>query len=409
MGRTRLPITAACLSLALTAACGGTAPAHPSTAGSPAPSASPSPAAPADAATPAAAPAEQAVSPAWKRAPGGDLEGSSALVDVAAAGPRDVWAVGYKESAEDREGTPALQHWNGRRWAQTAVDPADAWHLVGVSAAGPRDVWIVGNGEHPYAARWDGARWSGHRPFGVAEGHHLGGVAAGAGRTWFAGSSPTRGMVLTWKNGAFDNVFQADGYFSAIAAGPGHVWAVGADAGPAETAPGNPMIWHGAAVSGEEIQSWTRARTPEIPGGTLRRVWMISPSDVWAVGSVSPPGGGPKRPLVMHGDGDRWRQVRVPVAGGTLDGVTATAADDVWITGVDAAHPGQVLFLHFDGRAWTTSYGPVFRRETEDQQYPDGHHVHRTSVTRVPGSTSLWTVGSVGVGDDEQEFVLRRH
>ncbi|MCW2878157.1 MAG: hypothetical protein JWQ95_2257 [Sphaerisporangium sp.] len=395
----RWPIVITCL--ALVAACGDgrtRAPTSP-------PAAAPSTGGPSLSGTPAVAATGQiAASPAWKPVRGANLEGEAALLDVAATGPRDAWAVGYKESAEDREGTPALQHWDGTRWTETPVSASDAWHLVGVSAGGPDDVWIVGNGQNAYAGHWDGRRWSGWHPFGVAEDYFLSDVATSGGHAWLVSRNPTQGVITEWRGQGFRKALSADGYFTAVTARPGHVWAVGTDA---PSGSGTPMVWHGSAVSGSEIQSWERGQTPEIPGGVLRRVWMITPSDVWAVGSVSSAGDTVETPLVLHWDGASWGEVEVPVARGKLEGVTAFGSDDVWISGIDAAHSGQALFLHFDGRTWTPSYGPLLRRERAGQQYPQSDDVGRTGITRVPGTSRLWAVGSVGWGDAEDDFILR--
>ncbi|MFC4531307.1 hypothetical protein [Sphaerisporangium dianthi] len=404
MGTTlRWPAAMTCLILAFAPACGGGAERTP-----PAKRATSAPAA-GGAATAVPSPAatgRTAASPAWKTFAGAGLDGSSALLDVAASGPRDAWAVGYERSAEDREGTPVLQHWDGARWTETPVSPADAWHLVGVSTAGPRDAWVVGNGESPYAAHWDGARWRRWHPYGIADEYVLADVAATGGHAWLAGRGATQGVITEWTGRGFRNALRADGYFMAVTAKPGHVWAVGNDA-PASGTPGDPMIWHGSAVSGTAIQSWQRARTPRVAGGVLRRVWMVAATDVWAVGAVSPPGGGPQTPLVLHWDGASWEQVAIPVPRGRLDGVTASGPGDVWISGVDADHSGQVLFLHFDGAEWTRSYGPLMRERRDGQQYEESDDVRRTGIARVPGASHLWTVGSVGTGDEEDDFILR--
>ena len=100
--------------------------------------------------------------------------------------------------------------------------------------------------------------------------------------------------------------------------------------------------------------------------------------------------------------------MEVPVSRGGLHGVTASGPRDLWVSGIDADHAGQLLFLHFDGRRWSREYGPLFRTYAEDQQYDETDDVGRTGITRVPGTDTLWAVGSVGVGDDEEAFVLRR-
>ncbi|MFC7384570.1 hypothetical protein [Sphaerisporangium rhizosphaerae] len=411
MGTTlRWPLAVACLALALAPACAGdqdgAPPARAATstatgAGSPGGAATTGP-------SPAAT-GRTAASPHWKLFAGARLGGAAALLDVAASGPRDAWAVGYKDGAEDSEGRPALQHWDGTRWTETPEGAGDAGRLLGVSAAGARDVWVVGAGDSPYAAHWDGTRWTPRHPYGVAEEYVLSDVAAHGGHAWLAGRNTTQGVITEWTGRGFRNALRADGYFTAVTATTGHVWAVGNDAA-APDAQGGPMIWHGSAVSGTAIQSWQRARTPAIPGGVLRGVWTAGPDDVWAVGAVTAPGGGPRTPrtpLVLHWDGLAWRSVEVPVPGGALDGVTGSGPGDVWISGVDADHSGQALFLHFDGTGWSRSYGPLVREHREGQQYEESDDVRRTGIARVPGAGGLWAVGSVGAGDEEDDFILR--
>ncbi|MBB6475454.1 hypothetical protein [Sphaerisporangium rubeum] len=390
--RTRLPIAAACLAMA--AACGGpgTPSAGPSRSASPGATAGPAPS------------GEIAASPEWRLVPRARTRPASALLDVAATGPDDAWAAGYERAAEDNEGGPALQHWDGERWKRVKPPPG-AVRLTGVAARGPRDAWVVGHGSYGYAAHWDGERWTAYQPFGVAAEHFLTGVAVTKDVTWMTAHNGTRGQVVGWDGRRFRLAFQADGQFLGVSATGGHVWAVGTDAAGAER--GSPMVWHGKAERGGAY-SWQRGRTPDIPGGVLQAVWAVSPSQVWAVGTVTAEDGVSRTPLVLRSDGEAWWRVPLPVAAGVLGGVTALADDDVWISGVDAAHPGQVLILRFDGGAWTTSYGPLMRREQEEQQYPESDQVGRATIAPVPGTSRLWVAGAVGWGDDEDGFFLGR-
>ncbi|MBB2911130.1 hypothetical protein FHS43_002395 [Streptosporangium becharense] len=338
-----------------------------------------------------------AASAAWTAETGAKLSGRTALLDVAATGPRDVWAVGYQDSAEDREGTPAAVRWDGNRWREVTPPAADVHHLEGVSAAGPNDVWVVGNGLGAFAARWDGREWTAHSPFGVAQDYRMADVATGGGSAWFAANGPSGAVVLEWRGGRFHNVLSTGGDLEAITVKEGHVWAVGTSENR------TPLVWHGTGGV------WESARTPPVPGGRLDRVWQISPSNVWAVGRITvEPGGDAARPLVMRWDGGDWTVVEVPVARGALHGVTAFGPRDLWISGVDADHSGQALFLHFDGATWRREYGPLFRVRAGEQQYEESDDVGRTGIARVPGTGALWAVGSVGWGDDEDAFVLRR-
>ncbi|GAA3131736.1 hypothetical protein [Streptosporangium carneum] len=403
----------ALVGVSLVAACGGGRAATPSPSAFSSAPASPSVTRPdptpgrAEPWSPALSPGatgEVPASAAWKVVDPARLSGSSALLDVAVTGPRDAWAVGFQGGAEDREGAPAVVRWDGVRWREVpAFTDRDVYHLVGVSAGGPADVWVVGNGENAFAAHWDGRRWTRHRPFGVAEGHLMTDVAVSGGGAWFTANTPSGAVLVEWRDGEFADVLDnagGGGTFAAVTAKEGHVWAVGS------SQERTPLVWHGRSGS------WERMRPPAIPGGTLRRVWQVSPSDVWTVGEVSTGPDGPgdpnARPLVLHWDGARWKRVEVPVPRGSLHGVTAFGPGDLWISGVDADHAGQALFLHFDGTTWSKEYGPLFRAHREDQQYEETDDVRRTGVARVPGTAALWAVGSVGVGDDEDDFVLRR-
>jgi hypothetical protein len=118
MGNLRV-ITVAVLGMSLIAACGAGRAAAPTPAPGRTASQTPSPQNPVPSQSPAASPAATgavAASSAWTTAEGARLSGNAALLDVAATGPRDAWAIGYQDSAEDREGSPAALRWDGSRW-----------------------------------------------------------------------------------------------------------------------------------------------------------------------------------------------------------------------------------------------------------------------------------------------------
>lgn len=78
---------------------------------------------------------------------------------------------------------------------------------------------------------------------------------------------------------------------------------------------------------------------------TLFGVFAISPTDIWAVGSVG---------TVVHWDGQAWRGVGVAAAGGRdLFDVWASGPKDVWAVGADTASTGGIT-LHYDGTSWTS-------------------------------------------------------
>ncbi|MFI6991567.1 hypothetical protein [Nonomuraea wenchangensis] len=363
------------------------------------------------------------VATAWKGITTPELAANSGLRDVSATGPKDAWAVGHEDAAENDGGVAVLWHWNGVAWEAAPVPPASKGRgpfLWAVSAERPDSVWTVGMEQaatgRVFASHWDGRRWTVRYPFGRANGYFPMSVTAADGKAWFAGGGPSGGVVTEWDGRAFRVLRSGVGgggssVFNAISVKDGQLWAVGS-LGDLKS----PLIHH--EVLGDHGSGWSE--TPDIPLGELKGVWQSSPSDVWAVGTVHSHGDNGNRPLLMHFDGSRWSTVRVPILKGELHDVTALGENDVWISGVDADHAGQVLFLHYDGMRWTREYSWRLRSDgfvtadflEDGGELVDEGLVNRTSITHVPGTTNVWTVGSSGPEDDsetpERHFVLRR-
>jgi len=281
-----------------------------------------------------------------------------------------------------------------------------------IAAASPNDVWMAGSDapgpSSAFASHWDGSRWADRRPFGEQKGYLLSDVAAAGGRAWFVGAGPKGGVIAEWDGHALRRVRSGVGggsaTLNAVSVKDGRLWAVGS-VGAAD-APEAPLIYHEALGGDDSAQQ----EPLHIPLGELTGVRQISPSNVWAVGTLHCHGEDCDRPLVLHWDGSKWSQVQVPIRHGQLYGVTAIGTDDVWVSGVDLDHERQVLFLHYDGKSWTPEYGPSPR--TGDSVEEDDNRVNRPSITAVPGTSTLWSTGSTGVGTDdgdpEQYFALRR-
>jgi hypothetical protein len=266
------------------------------------------------------------------------------LADVAAVGPRDVWAVGWREALS---GTSALgnnqtliEHWDGTVWSLVPSpnpSPDQANRLVGVAAAGPNDVWAVGQaGAQPLLIHWDGARW-------------------------MEVSIPSVPDAAT-------------GLDSIAVTGPTDIWILG------HYYPNN-GDW-GAAIIHWDGQSWTLTKLtapmfdPNLTGAilTLRAIAATSPSDAWIAGDLATyaPGPNPKAPpvlltiqsLIGHWDGSAWKRVEspnpgAPGGGGTLYGIAAAGPRDVWAVGSYFSPSGQqTLTLHWNGNYWVIVPSP---------------------------------------------------
>src|SRR5207247_2102592 len=138
----------------------------------------------------------------------------------------DVWAVGYHNIAlYGSEKTMAL-HWNGSAWSivPTPNIGRNANEFRAVAAAGPNDVWAVGFGAStsnevgvPLAEHWDGPRCAVGESEGNSSGDSL--VEHWDGTTWAVVPSKDGSKPFTALNGV-------------VAVGGSSVWAVGATYDP---------------------------------------------------------------------------------------------------------------------------------------------------------------------------------
>ncbi|HMA36800.1 MAG TPA: hypothetical protein VKY74_20260, partial [Chloroflexia bacterium] len=211
-------------------------------------------AAPAGRAAPWAIPGGQACEPEWnlsiKAAAG------IALSAVAAAGPDNIWAVGEYQIDSGQYQTFA-EHWTGTRWTivpSPNVNPPEfplENRLDGVAAIGPGDTWAVGS-HKTITTTAQTVRVAGQQPL----------IEHWDGQTWSVVPSPSRSPE--W-----------DHHLIGVAGtGPGDVWAVGAVADGALSAP---LVFHWDGGAWRD----TPAPRPPGPNAELLGVTARGPDDAW--------------------------------------------------------------------------------------------------------------------------------
>jgi hypothetical protein len=256
------------------------------------------------------------------------------LLSVAASGSNDVWAVGFQYVKDagytDYHNVALVEHWDGAAWSVVPVPPTRAGfnsYLTGVSVTSPSDAWAVGyvqeatNTSHPLAEHWDGTAWTEVR-------------------------MPIKQLGSSVRMQGVASVASDD------------VWAVGAimvDVVPYQTVR---MHWDG--------RRWRSVRGPNDfrYGTTLYDVAVVSPSDVWAVGTTGDPGEIILQSRTEHWDGTRWTKVDAPNGpydATTLAGVSADASADVWAVGASWPQGGEEVMVtvvdRWDGSQWSSVPG----------------------------------------------------
>jgi hypothetical protein len=144
------------------------------------------------------------------------------------------------------------------------------------------------------------------------------------------------------------------------------------------------MHWNG--------HRWTRFRTPN-PGSScdqdrLYAVAIVSPSDVWAVGSTL--GGSGEQPFVLRWNGVSWSQTATPDPGrfDELTGIAAVSHSDAWAVG-KTSHQigtgGRTFVLHWNGGTWSRVPSPNPGTDTRKDD--------RLSSVDATSSSNAWAVG----------------
>ncbi len=132
---------------------------------------------------------------------------------------------------------------------------------------------------------------------------------------------------------------------------------------------------------------WHTVSSPSI-GGSLWGVSADSATDVWAVG------GSNGSAITEHWDGKRWSYVLSPQPGdyvNFLGGVAALSPDNTWAVGFHQNYKGlyerpeKTLIEHWDGSRWKVVTSPS----------PGSFYNSLSAVTAV-SPTNIWAVGSQG-------------
>jgi hypothetical protein len=121
-------------------------------------------------------------------------EGTGALLDVAATGPDDVWAVGQNQAPGHLD-DPLILHYDGHAWAPTGVpEIAGQASLIAIACAGRDNVWAVGFQDPedgpfgPFILHFDGSSWAAVEPPATAAPTSLQAVTTlPGGAAWVAG------------------------------------------------------------------------------------------------------------------------------------------------------------------------------------------------------------------------------
>jgi hypothetical protein len=324
------------------------------------------------------------------------------LTAATAAAANDVWAVGDYMASSGFDQT-LIEHWNGNSWSVVpSPSPGQTNNFLLAVAKVPKtnQLWAVGEYDTgPYSAEsmiehWDGSKWSSiPNPNPGTQGNELSGIVAlSATNAWAVGvqynnSSSNLTLIEHWDGKSWQVISSPNpgilsNYLYAVAAVSAHdIWAVGYD----DMVVGGALLtehWNG--------KSWSVVSDPTGPGDSNNVLTSIAripnTNHFWAVGSyVSTKN--LDQSLVERWNGTSWTIIPSPNSGnGTiLNSVTAFATNNAWAVGyyTNANNTEQTLTEHWNGTSWSIVSSPNVGSDNN----------FLSSVTKVPGTSQVWSVG----------------
>ena len=305
--------------------------------------------------------------PQWKIVPSPNVgDDENGFADVARIpGTKRFWAVGsWTDIFEWTPDRTLIARWNGSAWTKIPspnVGDQDN-ELSAVSVRGRSNAWAVGSAEDPSEVpktlieHWNGHAWSvvpSPNDGGAADENHLSDVRAfSATDVWAVGDSTSNGTLTIHRDA---------GGWSIV---------------PAPDVAGRQCSL--AAITG-------------VPGSSRR----------FAVGSCVDQATGDSRTLIERWNGTGWTIVPSPAPGvsSTLSDVAAVSGHELWAVGSSRAAglPGPTtgLTIRWNGHAWSEVASP--------SAPPPFDETTLFGVSVVPGTSTLWAVGSTSVAIHRRE------
>jgi hypothetical protein len=294
----------------------------------------------------------------------------SAYTAVAAPGADDVWAFGTtNEAGEPAPGTPVAEHWNGTKWSASPLPSGLTSEIVAASVVSASSVWAVtqvgGDILH-----WNGSTWSVSDQVPGSDLLFTGITAVSNSDVWAFGCSSVGPGLGTWHyNGHTWTMVNgsAVGLVSASALSASNIWAIGSSS----EGPAGDLLDH--------YNGTTWVPVTGVPSGLLfPGIDALSSTDVWVIAQNGMGGSGAESWL-MHFNGSQWTSAKVPYPDISLNYFAPDGQGGFWLDAYDTT--GTTWVLHYSAAGtWsrttltTGSMGPL---------------------ALVPGTTSLWGVGSV--------------
>jgi hypothetical protein len=350
----------------------------------------------------------------------GPSGGNGALVSTSASGPSDVWAAGDTCAPWPGSCSPKLlvTRWNGHTWTAQRLPRSlrrrfGSMSATAVGAASSNNAWVFGQrGFSAAALHWNGRTWAGS---GFPSRTAITQTAVFSARNaWAFGDRynarySARKIYAARYNGTKWQPVSLPGEPTSLTVlSAKDMWAVGISASTFRNPQGIPayiaMHWNGhrwqsypLPTLGLQAPEFLDAASSAATGPT--NLWVEYAPDELAYPAARPDAAAaPPAFGLLHWNGASWSEIATPytVPSGVM---AADGHGGLWIY-QRASGPSFVSYLyHYSHGTWTSQALPI----------PRSDRGQILAMTHVPGTASLWAVGSIGRQDqvDSQAVIFR--
>jgi hypothetical protein len=284
---------------------------------------------------------------------------------------------------------PFIEHWNGSEWSNVTptgdVFQTANTRVDGIGASSGTNVWaIVDSGTNGYAVRWNGTDWTKYSFHQYLTDDSI--AVESRENVWVFGLGGSGPFARHFNGTRWRAVTLPAVPMASAAVGANDIYAVGPTTASFTNSLGSAsdvlMHWNGT--------SWRSIRLPRLK---LTKTELFAPagiaatraSGVWITGDVRRSTGAEQilHHNLLHWTGKTWRVYSSPVS---LGAVAPDGSGGVWMTDFTSGSPES--FVHFTAGKFELTTVPV-----PSSPVP-GAAVLMSGIGRIPGTTSVWAVGS---------------